>query len=96
MYSADEGLHSDVVLVGIGTEVTFEVIAAAALLRGVAPELRTRVMNVTDLMALGPFGSHPRALSDTDFENLFTKDKKIVVNYHGYPHDVTKLLFGRK
>jgi len=94
--STDEGLRPDIVLVGIGTEVTFEVIAAAALLRKVAPELRVRVVNVTDLMVLGPFGSHPHALSDTDFENLFTKDKKIVVNYHGYPHDVAGLVFGRK
>jgi len=94
--STDEGLRPDVVLVGIGTEVTFEVIAAAALLRQIAPELRVRVVNVTDLMVLGPFGSHPHALSDTDFENLFTKDKKIVVNYHGYPHDVAGLVFGRK
>ena len=95
-YSTDEGLRPDVVLVGIGIEVTFEVIAAASLLRKIAPELRVRVVNVTDLMVLGPFGSHPHALSDADFENLFTKDKKIVVNYHGYPHDVTGLVFGRK
>ena len=53
-------------------------------------------MNVTDLMMPGPFGPHPHALSDTDFENLFTKGKKIVVNYHGYPHDVAGLVFGRK
>ena len=94
--STDEGLRPDVVLVGIGTEVTFEVIAAAALLRKIAPELRVRVVNVTDLMVLGPFGSHPHALSDIDFEGLFTKDKKIVVNYHGYPHDVAGLVFGRR
>ena len=94
--STDEGLRPDVVLVGIGTEVTFEVIVAAALLRKLAPELRVRVVNVTDLMVLGRFGSHPHALSDADFENLFTKDKEIIVNYHGYPHDVAGLVFGRK
>ena len=94
--STDEGLSPDVVLVGIGTEVTFEVIAAAALLRKLAPELRVRVVNVTDLMILGPFGSHPHALSDTDFENLFTKDKRIIVNYHGYSRDVAGLVFGRR
>ena len=94
--STDEGLRPDVVLVGIGAEVTFEVIATAALLRKLAPELRVRVVNVTDLMVFGPFGSHPHAFSDADFENLFTKDKKIVVNYHGYAHDVAGLVFGRK
>jgi len=47
-------------------------------------------------MILGPFGSHPHALSDDSFENLFTKDKRIIINYHGYPRDVAGLVFGRK
>ncbi|EEB93332.1 hypothetical protein MPER_08024, partial [Moniliophthora perniciosa FA553] len=38
--SVDGGVDPDVVLVGIGVEVTFEVIAAAALLRQLAPDLR--------------------------------------------------------
>ena len=75
----------DVVLVGIGVEVTFEVIAAAALLRKEIPALRVRVVNVTDLMILGPFGSHPHALSDQGFESLFTRNKPVIFNYHGYP-----------
>lgn len=83
------------VLVGIGTEVTFEVIAAAALLRKHAPDLRVRVVNVTDLMILGPSGSHPHALSDDDFDSLFTMDRSIIANYHGYPLDVRGLVFGR-
>lgn len=75
----------DVVLVGIGVEVTFEVIAAAALLRKEIPALRVRVVNVTDLMILGPYGSHPHALSDGGFDSLFTAHKPVVFNYHGYP-----------
>jgi len=93
--SVDEGVNPDVVLVGIGVEVTFEVIAAAALLRKLAPTLRVRVINVTDLMILGPHGSHPHALSNDDFDTLFTKDKDIIINYHGYPIEVKGLLFGR-
>ncbi|KAF8842103.1 D-xylulose 5-phosphate/D-fructose 6-phosphate phosphoketolase [Paxillus ammoniavirescens] len=93
--SVDEGINPDVVLVGIGTEVTFEVIAAAALLRKLVPALRVRVVNVTDLMILGPHGSHPHALSNGDFDTLFTKDRPIIVNYHGYPIEVKGLVFGR-
>lgn len=81
-------MSPDVVLVGIGVEVTFEVIAAAALLRARAPALRVRVVNVTDLMILGPHGSHPHALSDVDFDGLFTKDCPIHFNYHGYPTEL--------
>ena len=90
-----ELIRSTSVLVGIGVEVTFEVIAAAALLRKMSPTLRVRVVNVTDLMILGPHGSHPHALSNDDFNTLFTKDKNIIINYHGYPIEVKGLLFGR-
>ena len=83
------------VLVGIGTEVTFEVIAAAALLRKLIPALRVRVVNVTDLMILESAGHHPHALSVGDFNTLFTSDRSIIINYHGYPIEVEGLLFGR-
>ena len=78
-------MSPDVVLVGIGVEMTFEVIAAAALLRKEIPALRVRVVNVTDLMILGPYGTHPHSLSDEGFESLFTKNKPVIFNYHGYP-----------
>lgn len=93
--SVEDGKNPDVVLVGIGVEVTFEVIAAAALLRKVAPHLRVRVVNVTDLMILGPEGSHPHALHDADWDNLFTPDRPVHFNYHGYPQELRGLLFGR-
>ncbi|GBE84473.1 Probable phosphoketolase [Sparassis crispa] len=93
--SVEGGVRPDVVLVCIGVEMTFEVIAAAALLRKMSPALRVRVVNVTDLMILGPFGSHPHALSDLDFETLFTRDKPVHFNYHGYPGELKGLLFGR-
>jgi len=81
--STDKGVEPDVVLCGIGAEMMFEVVAAAALLRKHIPELRVRVVNVTDLMVLGEMGSHPHALSNDDFDALFTEDKPIHFNYHG-------------
>jgi xylulose-5-phosphate/fructose-6-phosphate phosphoketolase len=50
--SVDDGLDPDVVVVGIGSELTFEVVSAAAILRRICPSLRVRVVNVTDLMIL--------------------------------------------
>lgn len=95
-YSTDGGVDPDVVLVGCGVEVTYEVIAAAAILRNAG--LRVRVVNVNDLLVLGtPKGrrAHPHALSDAAFDALFTVDKPVVVNFHGYPKDLEGLLFGR-
>lgn len=93
--STDEGLDPDVVLVGIGTEVTFEVIKAASLLRTACPALRVRVVNVTDLMILEAGNAHPHSLTTSDFESLFTADRPVHWNYHGYPGEIKGLLFGR-
>ncbi|KAJ2918436.1 hypothetical protein MD484_g1925, partial [Candolleomyces efflorescens] len=93
--SVEEGVNPDVVLVGIGVEVTFEVIAAAALLRKLVPELRVRVVNITDLMILSANGSHPHSLTDEAFRTLFTDDRAIHFNYHGYPKELKSLLWGR-
>lgn len=93
--STDEGLNPDVVLVGIGTELTFEVIQAAALLRRRIPELRVRVINVTDIMILENERAHPHALSDSTFDALFTPDLPVHFNFHGYATELQGLLFGR-
>ncbi|KAK9727853.1 hypothetical protein K7432_001525 [Basidiobolus ranarum] len=93
--STDNGVDPDVVLVGCGTEVTFEVIAAASLLRKDCPDLRVRVVNVTDLMVLAGDGTHPHALSDDIFNNLFTTDKPVIFNFHGYSSVIKQLLFDR-
>lgn len=76
--------------------MTFEVIAAASLLRKWVPAMKVRVVNVTDLMILGAEGTHPHAMTDDDFESLFTEYRRVVVNYHGYVNDVKGLLYGRK
>ncbi|KDN45904.1 phosphoketolase [Tilletiaria anomala UBC 951] len=97
-YSTDDGKRPDVVLVGIGVQTTAEVIAAASILRKDVPEIRVRVVNVTDLLILAAPGgpqSHPHALSQEMFSALFTVDKPIVFNFHGYPTALKGLVAGR-
>jgi xylulose-5-phosphate/fructose-6-phosphate phosphoketolase len=93
--STGAGHDPDVVLVGVGVETTFEVIKAAELLQDLAPELRVRVANVTDLMILSTEGVHPHAFTDHDFDEMFTKDRHIHFNYHGYTTELKGLLFDR-
>ncbi|KAL1918985.1 uncharacterized protein VTP21DRAFT_2366 [Calcarisporiella thermophila] len=93
--SVDEGRDPDVILVGCGVETTSEVIAAASMLRKDVPNLRVRVVNVTDLMILAKEGGHPHALSSEAFCALFTDDKPIVFNFHGYPSAIKQLVFDR-
>jgi xylulose-5-phosphate/fructose-6-phosphate phosphoketolase len=93
--SSDDGKDPDVVLVGIGVEVTFEVVKAAELLRKTEPALRVRVVNVTDLMILAAEPRHPHSLKEAAFVDMFTADKAVVFNYHGYAAELQGLLFGR-
>ncbi|KAF0321110.1 d-xylulose 5-phosphate d-fructose 6-phosphate [Colletotrichum asianum] len=93
--STDNGANPDVVIVGVGVEVTFEVVKAAELLRTLAPELRVRVVNVTDLMVLKAEAKHPHALTRQIFLETFTEDRAVCFNYHGYPTELQGLLFGR-
>ncbi|ODA82755.1 hypothetical protein RJ55_01264 [Drechmeria coniospora] len=94
--SSQEGRRCpDVVLVGIGVEVTFEVVKAAELLRDLAPELKLRVVNVADLLVLAAESRHPHALSDASFIELLSEYKPICFNYHGYATELQGLLFRR-
>lgn len=93
--STDGGKDPDVVLVGVGVEVTFEVVKAAEMLRQLLPGLRVRVINVTDLMVLASESRHPHALSRVEFLDMFTEDKAVCFNYHGYAAELQGLLFGR-
>ena len=93
--SVDGGVNPDVVLVGIGDNPTLEVMAATKLLREDAPELRVRVVNVTDLFVLENSTDHPHGLDQEMFEALFTAECPVIINFHGYPSAVQQLLFGR-
>lgn len=93
--STDDGVNPDVVLVGIGDVPMVEVLAAAHIMRSELPELRVRVVNVTDLLVLEEKSTHPHGLDEAMFEALFTSDRPVIVNFHGYPSVVKQLLFGR-
>lgn len=93
--SIDDGIDPDVVLVGIGDTVTLEIMAAASILRHELPDLRVRVVNVTDLLVLEENTEHPHGLDQDMFEALFTRDRPVIANFHGYPSAVKQLLYGR-
>ncbi len=93
--STDDGINPDVVLVGIGDNPTLEVMAAAQILRTDLPQLRIRVVNVVDLFSLAPQTEHPHGLDTGVFEEVFTRQNPVIINFHGYPSAIKQLLFGR-
>jgi xylulose-5-phosphate/fructose-6-phosphate phosphoketolase len=92
--SNDDGTP-DVVMACAGDVPTLETLAAVSLLREHVPDLRIRVVNVVDLMALQPISEHPHGLSDEDFDALFTTDKPVVFAFHGYPTLIHRLTYRR-
>ncbi|QSA97828.1 phosphoketolase [Methylococcus sp. EFPC2] len=93
--SNDQGAEPDVVMVGCGDIPTKEALAATALLREYFPDLKIRFINVVDLFRLQPHSEHPHGLSHQDFNSLFTLDKPIIFNFHGYPWLIHRLAYRR-
>ncbi|WP_436761551.1 phosphoketolase family protein [Streptosporangium sp. V21-05] len=93
--STDAGTEPDVVLACAGDVPTLETLAAAALLREHLPQLRVRVVNVVDLMRLQPPTEHPHGMSDAEFDALFTADRPVIFNFHGYPWLIHRLTYRR-
>lgn len=93
--SNDDGGTPDVVLASAGDVPTLETMAAAWLLRKHIPELKVRVVNVVDLMALSPQPYHPHGLTPEVFNAMFTTDVDVIFAFHGYVRLIHDLVHGR-
>jgi xylulose-5-phosphate/fructose-6-phosphate phosphoketolase len=93
--SNDQGSEPDVVIACAGDIPTKEALAAVQLLRSNFPDLKIRFVNVVDLYKLTPSTEHPHGLSDADFDSLFTTNKPVIFNFHGYPWLVHRLTYRR-
>jgi xylulose-5-phosphate/fructose-6-phosphate phosphoketolase len=93
--SNDQGAEPDVVMASCGDVPTLEALAATALLRQHLPDVKVRFVNVLDLFKLVPHSEHPHGLTDREFEALFTPDRPVIFNFHGYPWLVHRLTYRR-
>jgi xylulose-5-phosphate/fructose-6-phosphate phosphoketolase len=93
--STDQGSEPDVVMASCGDVPTKEALAAVMLLREHFPDLRIRFVNVVDLYKMTPDSEHPHGLSERDFDSLFTVDRPVIFNFHGYPWLIHRLAYRR-
>jgi xylulose-5-phosphate/fructose-6-phosphate phosphoketolase len=93
--SNDKNGEPDVVMASAGDIPTQESLAATALLRGAFPDIKVRFINVVDLFKLQPSHDHPHGLNEADFDSLFTPDKPVIFNFHGYPWLIHRLTYSR-
>jgi xylulose-5-phosphate/fructose-6-phosphate phosphoketolase len=85
----------DIVLAGCGTVPVLELLAAADLLGQHVPELRVRFVCVTDLFTLARPEAHPHGMNEAAFAELYTEDKPVLFNFHGYASAVHQLIHRR-
>jgi xylulose-5-phosphate/fructose-6-phosphate phosphoketolase len=93
--SNDQGEEPDVVIASAGDIPTKEALAATAMLKEDFKALKIRFINVVDLFKLQPDYEHPHGLSTRDFDSLFTINKPVIFNFHGYPYLIHRLAYRR-
>lgn len=92
---SDDDETPEVVMASAGDVPTQEAIEACKLLLAVFPDLKIRFVNVVDLYTLTPASEHPHGLDDAAFDAIFTRDKPIIFNFHGYPWLIHRLAYRR-
>lgn len=95
-FASNDNKGVDIVLVSIGDAPTLENMAAVSIIRSYLPDIKIRFINVVDLMKLEPSTKHPHGLTNTEYNKLFTKDKPIIFNYHGYQTLIHELTYERE
>ena len=81
----------DFVFTACGDIVAHEAIEAIRILKEDIPEIRIRFVYINSLTYQG-IGTVGNVLSQEKFDDLFTVDRPIVANFHGYPETLTSIL----
>ncbi|MCR4588745.1 MAG: phosphoketolase family protein [Lachnospiraceae bacterium] len=93
--SNDQGQEPDIVFASAGETPTLEALAAVSILNKELPDIKIRFINVVDLFKLQPSTEHPHGLTDAEYDILFTKDKPVLFNFHGYATLIHELTYRR-
>ena len=83
--------YPDIVIVGAGDLVSKEAILALKIIKNDIPGLKIRFVNIAALTYRG-IGTTERKLTKQEFDQIFTPDKPIVANFHGYPETLENIL----
>ena len=94
-FASNDCGNPDVIMTCCGETPTLETLAAVDILRKTVKGIKIRVVNVVDLMKLQSPETHPHGMSDQEYDTIFTKDKPIIFNFHGYPSLIHQLTYKR-
>ena len=88
--------NPDIVIASAGGTPTLEALATIKILKKYVPDINIRYVNVVDLMKLMSNEKHPHGLSDKEYNEIFTTNKPVIFNFHGYPQLIHQLTYKRK
>lgn len=88
-FASDE--NPDLVFTAAGDIVTHETLEAMKILREDLPGLKMRFVGINAL-SYRAIGTTENKLPQTKFDEMFTKDKPIIANFHGYPKALESIL----
>lgn len=84
--------NPDVVLTAAGDYLTKEALAAVSIVKQEWPDIRLRFVNIMSLTSCG-LGQSGMCLTHEGFNLLFTPDKPVIANFHGYPETLKAIIF---
>ncbi len=89
-FASDE--QPDLVFCGVGDYMTKECLAAIKEMKQLWPKVKLRFVNILSLTSCG-FGRSGACLTSDGFVQLFTSDKPVIINFHGYPETIKAILY---
>jgi len=84
--------NPDIVLASCGSTPNIESLATVSLIKEYLPELNVRFVNVCNLNKLYSPKYNSQGLTNAEFDKLFTKDKPVLFNFHGYSSLIYSLI----
>jgi Phosphoketolase len=88
-FASDE--DPEIVIASAGDYVSKESLAAIAIIKSELPHVKIRYVNVAAL-CYGAIGTTENKLSKDGFRELFTDDKAVIFNFHGYTDTMKAIL----
>lgn len=82
----------DLILAAAGDYMLSEAVRVQQLIKQELPDVRVRFVYVSSLTC-GAIGHHDHQLDQAEFEQIFTADRPIIFNFHGYPETIKAILF---
>ncbi len=83
--------NPDYIFTGVGDIVSTEALSAIEILREDIPEKHYRFINISAL-SYSAIGTTDRKLEQEEFDELFTKNRPVIANFHGYPETLRQIL----